>query len=250
MPPVHGLRSWPGSISVGGGETSLLDSARPATFPIFDNREFLVTRSDFTAIQMLGDRSGSMADIQKDAEGGIRTFIDDQRKVPGKCTLRYSQFDTLYEVVYPSTPIESAPYPTIKPRGGTALLDAWGRAIVEFGEELAALPEDERPGQVIFVVVTDGEENSSIEWDRNRLFEEVKKQTDQFGWTFLFLAANQDAAAEGAKYGVSANHSLDFNPTGQSVNSSYAAASASVTRTRKGAGVGFTAEEKSAASSS
>lgn len=206
-----------------------------------------MTNSDYTALALLLDRSGSMITIQADAEGGIRSLIDEQRKLPGRCTLRVSSFDTSYELVYPSTPIAHAPYPELLPRGGTALLDAWGQLITEFGEELAALPEEERPANVVFVVVTDGEENSSKEWTRDKLFEAVKRQTEEYGWQFLFLAANQDAVAEGHKYGVSASHSMSYGATGQGVANSYTASSASITRTRKGGSGGFTEAEKLAA---
>jgi uncharacterized protein YegL len=208
-----------------------------------------VTNPDYTAIALLLDRSGSMVKIKEDAEGGICSFIDEQRKASGKCTLRVSSFDTLYEIVYASTPIVDAPYPELRPRGGTALLDAWGQLITEFGEELAALPEDERPGNVVFVVVTDGEENSSREWDRQRVFDLVTKQQNDYGWVFHFLAANQDAIAVGHGYGVSASTTADFNTTSKGVASTYSAASASILRTRRGEDAGYTSEERAAAKS-
>lgn len=208
-----------------------------------------MTNSDYTAIALLLDRSGSMIKIREDAEGGIRSFIDEQRKAPGKCTLRVSSFDYTSEVVYPSTPIADAPYPKLLPRGGTALLDAWGALIVAFGEELEALPEEERPGNVVFVVVTDGEENSSREWDRQQVFDLVTKQQNDYGWIFHFLAANQDAIAVGRGYGVSANTTADFNTTSKGVGSTYSAASASILRTRTGKDASYTSEERAAAKS-
>lgn len=203
-----------------------------------------MTNSDYTAIALLLDRSGSMQSIRTDAEGGIRTFIEDQRKEPGKCTLRVSQFDTVYETVYASTDIQQAQFPVIIPRGMTALMDAWGSLIVEFGEELAALPEADRPGKVVFVVVTDGYENASMEWSEKKIKEMVTEQQNSFGWTFLFLAADQDAAFEGAKYGVLKGHTLSTGISGQSVGGTYSAMSASVRRVRGGDSAEFTSEER------
>jgi uncharacterized protein YegL len=208
-----------------------------------------VTNPDYTAIALLLDRSRSMILIKEDAEGGVRSFIDEQRKVPGKCTLRVSSFDYTSEEVYPSTPIADASYPKLQPRGGTALLDAWGTLIVAFGEELAALPEEERPGNVVFVVVTDGEENSSREWTRQQVFDLVTKQQNDYGWVFHFLAANQDAIAVGRAYGVSHNTIVDYAPTSKGVAGSYGAASASITRTRTGRDASYTSEEREAAKS-
>lgn len=206
-----------------------------------------MTNSDYTAIQLLIDRSGSMQNIRSDAEGGIRTFIEEQRRVPGMCTLRVSQFDDSYELVYASTPIHDAPFPVLRPRGMTALLDAWGRAMTEFGEELAALPEANRPGHVVFVIVTDGRENSSSDWNREQIFKRVTEQADLYGWHFLYLAAGQDAVAEGAKYGVPAPGAMTYDANAQGVARAYSASSASVTRTRSGGRSGFTeAERKSA----
>lgn len=206
-----------------------------------------MTDSNYTAISVLLDRSGSMQQIRTDAEGGLRQFISDQQKVDGKCTLRLAQFDNMYEVVHESTPIKDVPPPSLLPRGSTALLDSWGRCMAEFGEELAALPEDQRPGHVVFVVVTDGMENASREWTRDKVFAKVTEQTDRWGWEFLFLAANQDAVAEGQKYGVVGTHSLDYSHDSGGTQAAYAAMSATVTRSRVAgqSTAGFTEDERS-----
>lgn len=206
-----------------------------------------MTNSNYTAIQLLLDRSGSMQKIKDDVEGGVKTFIEDQRKASGKCTLRICQFDTLYEEVCPSTSIADAIFPGLDPRGGTALLDAWGRAVVEFGEELSNLPEDARPGNVIFVVVTDGEENSSREWTRAQVFDKVTEQQTRYNWQFLYLAANQDAVAEGAKYGVPGAQAVTYDWDAGGTKAAYSALSNSVLRTRGGGEGAFTDAERRSA---
>lgn len=191
-----------------------------------------MTNPEFTAIQFLIDRSGSMSDTAQDAVGGMKTLLDQQRALPGKCTVRICQFDTEYEVVNESTPVADVPNPGLIPRGMTALLDAWGKAMTEFGAELAAMSENERPANVIFVVVTDGLENSSKEWTRERLFEKVKEQTDTYGWEFLYLAADQDAVAVGGSYGVAAGNTMSYKNTSLGNQQAYAAASATVSAIR------------------
>lgn len=201
-----------------------------------------MTDANYTHIAVLLDRSGSMATIKADTEGGFKTFLDAQRKQPGRATIALSQFDTVYETVYPPIDIQLAADLQLDPRGGTALLDGMGRFIVETGEWLARLDEADRPGNVVFVTITDGEENSSHEWTREQVFAMVTEQTDVFGWTFIFLAANQDAIAAGRSVGVAMASSLTYDSA--SVGQTYSTLSKSVSRTRKGASGAFTDEER------
>ncbi len=170
-------------------------------------------RSDLTDITLVVDRSGSMAHIREDAEGGINTFIGKQAEEAGEALLTLVQFDTEYEFVHAGVPIENASEYELVPRGMTALLDAVGRAINETGERLANMAEEDRPGLVTFVVVTDGHENSSKEFKKSQIKELIERQQNDYGWHFTFLAANQDAFAEAGELGIdaagAANWSLD-----------------------------------------
>src|SRR5262245_51606472 len=114
-------------------------------------------RNDLTELVMVIDRSGSMSAIKDDAEGGINQFIDDQKKLPGACSLTLVQFDTVYDFVHKGVPIHTVGKYDLVPRGSTALLDAVGRAIFETGERLKGIAEPARPGLVVFVIVTDGQ---------------------------------------------------------------------------------------------
>ena len=205
-----------------------------------------MTNPDYTHIDVVLDRSGSMQSIKKDTEGGFKTFLADQRSQPGKATIALAQFDSRYEVVYGPTNIKDAPRLVLVPRGSTALLDAMGRRITETGEWLKSLAEDERPGRVIMVIITDGEENSSKEWQLPAINELITKQQDKYGWVFMFLAANQDAIAAGHSFGIARGSSLTYDTA--NVQNTYAAASANITRTRSGLGSGsFTEDERSSA---
>ena len=183
-------------------------------------------KKDSTHLALLVDRSGSMSAIREDAEGGLKQLIADQRALPGELTIELFQFDTEYEKV------DDVDAWTLVPRGMTALLDAMGKSITEVGEGLAARHEDDRPEKVIFVIVTDGLENSSREWTREKVFESVKRQTDEYGWQFVFSAANQDAVAEGSSLGVRSN--MNYAATGAGTQSAYATMSSSIGAFRGG----------------
>jgi len=115
-----------------------------------------MTDSALTHVYVLLDRSGSMSAIADDTVGGFAAFIREQRAVAGRCRLSLAQFDDTYERVYASVDIQDVPALDLQPRGSTALHDAMVRLIGEAGAELAALPEDERPGTVLVAVLTDG----------------------------------------------------------------------------------------------
>lgn len=176
-----------------------------------------MTDAGLTAICLVVDRSGSMGSIRDDAQGGINAFLDDQRKATDRRSIRIVQFDHYYEVVTPTTPAASVPPYVLRPRGMTALHDAMGRGLTEFGAELAALPEDERPGRVIVAVMTDGHENGSQEYTADRVKEIINHQRDVYGWQILYLAANQDAILEASKYDIPAGNSLLYANTSRGV---------------------------------
>ena len=106
------------------------------------------------------------------------------------------------EVVHQGLPIEEIPEYHLVPRGSTALLDAVGRAINETDERLAGMEESERPGLVVFVIVTDGHENSSREFTKPQIKKIIENRQDRCDWQFTFLGANQDAFAEAGHMGI------------------------------------------------
>src|ERR1700712_1893887 len=113
-------------------------------------------RSDYTHVSVLLDRSGSMQSIQSDVEGGFNSFIEAQKKVPGKLTVTLSQFDDVYELVYANKDINEVPQLNLQPRNSTALTDSLAKVIYDTGGALSALPEADRPGKVLILIITDG----------------------------------------------------------------------------------------------
>jgi hypothetical protein len=167
-------------------------------------------RSDLIDITLVVDRSGSMAGIRDDAEGGVNSFIAEQAKQPGEALLTLVQFDTEYEFLHKGVPIRQVPKYELHPRGMTALLDAVGRAVNETGERLAKMEQADRPGLVVFVVMTDGHENSSKEFTKAQIKEAIGRQQNVYNWHFTFLGANQDAFAEAGGLGIRPDGVADY----------------------------------------
>jgi uncharacterized protein YegL len=201
----------------------------PAAVPGSKERTAIM-RQDLTDITLVVDRSGSMQARRKDAQGGINAFIEGQAREPGEALLSLVQFDTEYEVVHSGVPMDAVPEYDLVPRGATALLDAVGRAINETGKRLADMDEAERPGLVIFVITTDGLENSSKEFTKARVKQMIEHQQEKYSWQFTFLGANQDAFAEAGGLGIHDAGVATFAP--DKVRRAYQVSSARVSRMR------------------
>lgn len=165
---------------------------------------------NLTHLVFLLDRSGSMETIKSDIEGGFAAFIDEQKAAEGECVVTLAQFDTHYDVVYAGLPVREVPPLNLKPRGGTALLDAMGRLLTDTRAEIAAQPEQQRPGTVIIAIMTDGQENSSRDWSYPAIKSLVEQQTANADWQFMYMGADQDAIEVGASLGVSRAHSVTY----------------------------------------
>ncbi|MBS9532200.1 VWA domain-containing protein [Mycobacterium sp. M1] len=175
-----------------------------------------MTNSELSLIAALLDRSGSMTSIATDMQGGFDAFIAAERAAAATTQVTLAQFDGEYELVYADRPIADVPALALQPRGGTALLDSLARLITDVGAALAARPESDRPGSVTVLVMTDGEENSSVEWTGDGVRQLISQYENDYGWTFIFLGANMDAVSVGADLGFAPHRSLtwDASPTG------------------------------------
>ena len=170
-----------------------------------------MTNPDLRHIAVILDRSGSMQTVKSDTEGGLCAFLDTQHEAPGQTTVSLYQFDHAYEAVYENTPLADVPAFTLHPRGMTALLDAVGRTIQSVGEQIAAKPEDERPGEVIVVILTDGQENASTEYGLDQVKNLITRKQDTHGWKFVFLGADQDAFAASSSMGIGRDTTLSYS---------------------------------------
>ena len=200
-----------------------------------------MTDPTYTDITMVLDRSGSMQSIKDDTIGGFDAFISEQRRLPGRCTVSLVQFDNLYEEVYTGRDLADVPSLTLVPRGSTAMLDAIGRAVNATGARLAAMPEDERPATVIVGIMTDGLENASREFTYPMVKALIEQQEQVYGWTFMYMGANQDAIEVGASLGVARDRSLTY--AGPKVAAAMGAYSASVGTIREAVAAGAPVEQ-------
>lgn len=189
-----------------------------------------------TLIYVLTDNSGSMRSIKNDVIGGFNSFLEDQRQTGGKCSLSYAEFNHTYKEVYTNKNIHDVEDLTSREfvtQGSTALFDAWGTSISKLKETLSAIDEEQRPGNIIFVIITDGEENSSREFTRDQIFNMTSAATEE-GWHFTFLAANQDAIATGQNLGIKKDAALTFGTNSSGVQNTYSSLSKSIIRKRQG----------------
>ena len=200
-----------------------------------------MTDTTYTDITMVLDRSGSMQSIKADTIGGFDAFISEQRRLPGRCTVSLVQFDNVYEEVYTGRDLADVPSLTLVPRGSTAMLDAIGRAVNAAGARLAAMPEDGRPGTVIVGIMTDGLENASREFTYPTVKALIEQQEQVYGWTFMYMGANQDAIEVGASLGVARDRSLTY--AGPKVAAAMGAYSASVGTIREAVAAGAPVEQ-------
>lgn len=195
-----------------------------------------MTNQNYTHIAVVLDRSGSMMNIKNDAIGGFNQFLQSQKQVPGKCTFTLAQFDDQYEIVHSMRSIHDVPEltgHTYQPRGLTRLLDAIGKTIVEVGNRLREMPENERPGKVVFMVLTDGHENDSREF-RNKfsIQEMIKIQQEAYNWQFVFLSSTLDAYDVAGSYGFTLGSTYRMPNTGWGIKQAYGMAANSVSAYR------------------
>ncbi len=187
-----------------------------------------MTNPNYTHLTLVVDRSGSMSSMREDANGGIAELLREQFAEDGKLTVTLVDFDEYFTDV---ARMATEPFTyDLHPRGATALLDAVGREVTRTGDDLAALPEDERPGRVLFVVVTDGDENHSTEFTLETVRATINRQRISFGWDFQFIGAGE-AAWQGSELHMSVS---SFGADGKGQRGVYKSMNESMKRFRKG----------------
>jgi Mg-chelatase subunit ChlD len=202
-----------------------------------------MTDPNYTAMLLVIDRSGSMVGIRNDMVGGLTTMLAEQAAQPGILTVDIVTFDDVIEWQCSMADPASVRV-VLEPRGGTALFDAIGMSVLQFGRILEALPEHARPETVQVVVVTDGHENSSREYRPDAVRALVKQQTDKYQWDFVFLGANQDAVLTGTALGFEADSSMTYTATADKVGTMSSTLNRYMTDIRRKTKRGFTEAER------
>ena len=171
-------------------------------------------KKNLTEIVFILDRSGSMAGLEEDTIGGFNAMIEKQKREPGEAYVSTVLFDNTCDVIHDRVAIRKVALMTRKEyyvRGCTALLDAVGGAIRHIGNVHKYAREEDRPEKTIFVITTDGMENASRRYSYEKVKSMITHQKEKYGWEFLFLGANIDAAAVAGRFGIGEDRAVNYH---------------------------------------
>lgn len=177
-----------------------------------------------TELVFILDRSGSMAGLEADTIGGFNAMLEKQRRQDGKALVSTVLFDGVTEVLHDRVPLDRVPLLTDKTytvRGCTALLDAVGGAIHHIGNIHKYARREDVPEKTIFVITTDGMENASRRYSYEKVKQMIARQQKKYGWEFLFLGANIDAAREAGRMGIAPTHAVTYTNDSAGVRANY-----------------------------
>ncbi len=181
-----------------------------------------------THITLLLDRSGSMSGIKEQTITGFNEFIKEQQKLPDYASVLFAQFDTEdpFEIREDFTNLQDVTllnWDNFNPKGSTPLLDAIGKGIAYTKDNLKKHSQNKKteiddfsdglPELVIFVIITDGQENASTEFKRETIKKTIEDH-EKHGWKFVFLGANMDAVQEASSIGISFGQAATYTTTG------------------------------------
>lgn len=192
-------------------------------------------KKNLTELVFILDRSGSMAGLEADTIGGFNAMMEKQRGEPGEAIISTVLFDNESEVIHDRIPMNRVPALTEREyyvRGCTALLDAVGGAIHHIGNVHKYAREEDRPEKTLFVITTDGMENTSRRYTYDKVKAMIERQQEKYGWEFLFLGANIDAAQEAARFGIRADRAANYHADGVGTGVIYKAVSEAVCQVR------------------
>lgn len=167
-----------------------------------------------TELVFILDRSGSMSGLEKDTIGGFNSMLEKQRREPGDAVIFTVLFDNEIEVVHDRVAIADVTKLTDKEyfvRGSTALLDAVGWTVHHIGNVHKYARKEDIPERTLFIITTDGMENSSYRYSYDKICNMIKHKKECYGWEFLFIGANIDAAEEAGRFGIDESMSANYH---------------------------------------
>lgn len=181
-------------------------------------------KKNLTEIVCILDKSGSMSGLEKDTIGGYNAMLEKQKKEDGYAYISTILFSDYSKVIHDRTKINDL-IPLTEEEyyvdGCTALLDAIGNAIKHIKNVHKYLKEEDRPEKTLFIITTDGQENSSKIYSYEKVKRMVEKQKEKYGWKFIFLRANIDSIAEASRLGIHADRAVNFNCDKEGIAESY-----------------------------
>ena len=166
-----------------------------------------------TELVFILDRSGSMSGLEKDTIGGFNSMIEKQKREDGQALVSTVLFDNESVVIHDRLPLDRVPPLTEREyytRGCTALLDAVGGAIHHIGNIHKYARKEDVPEKTLFIITTDGYENASRHYDYEKVRHMIQHEKEKYGWEFLFLGANIDAAAEAKRFGIDEDRAVTY----------------------------------------
>ena len=186
-------------------------------------------KKGLTEMVFIIDRSGSMGGLEKDTIGGFNSMLKEQQGVAGEAVVTTVLFDNRYELLHDRIDIRAVSPLTEKNYtvgGNTALLDALGKTIRKIRDVQEHTAENYRAEKVLFIIITDGEENASREYSAERIKARIEYQKQKYGWEFVFFGANMDAVLEAEKLGISAEYAQNYRADASGTSTAYSAISA------------------------
>jgi len=170
-------------------------------------------KKGLTELVFILDKSGSMSGLESDTIGGFNSMLKNQQAIEGECCVTTVLFDNNYQLLHDRIDIKAVSPITEKEYqvgGSTALLDAIGRTINKIGNAQKHTAESYRAEKVLFVIITDGEENSSREYSVEKVKTLIERQKAKYGWEFIFLGANIDAVQTAGSFGITPDRAVDY----------------------------------------
>ena len=188
-----------------------------------------------TELVFILDRSGSMAGLEKDTIGGFNAMLEKQRKEPGNAVVSTVLFDNQAEVIHDRVALADVPDLTDREyyvRGCTALLDAVGGAIHHIGNVHKYARREDVPEKTLFIITTDGMENASRRYTYDKVRRMIEHEKEKYGWEFLFLGANIDAAVEAKRFGIDESMAANYHCDEEGTALNYEVISEAITSVR------------------
>ena len=192
-------------------------------------------KKNLTEIIFILDKSGSMSGLEKDTIGGFNSLLEKQVKEEGEAIISTVLFNEKMDVIHDRVDIKLVSALTDKDYcvcGCTALLDAIGNSVNHIRKVHSNLKEEEKPEKTLFIITTDGMENSSREYSYPKLKKLIESSKEELNYEYIFLGANIDSVNEASKFGISEDFAVDYKCDSEGIETNFIALNEAIKSTR------------------